>query len=99
MSAVSDRLDAIQKRLDAAAPGTITITPSDVAWLRVTARKQDAALEAVRALAERWNSRGESDMAFSKTIEDENISVALLTDGATMVENARHIRNALEAKS
>jgi hypothetical protein len=54
VTAVSDRLDAIQKRLDAAAPGTITITPSDVAWLRDTARKQQAQLDAVRELAERW---------------------------------------------
>ncbi|QFG09617.1 hypothetical protein HYQ00_gp73 [Arthrobacter phage TripleJ] len=98
MTAVSDRLDAIQQRLDTAAPGAITITPSDVAWLRDTARKQQASIDAVRALADQWNARGESDMAFSKTIPDENISIALLTDGATMVENARHIRNALEAQ-
>lgn len=52
MTAVSDRLDAIQKRLDTAAPGAITITPSDIAWLRETARKQQAALDAVRAVHE-----------------------------------------------
>ncbi|UYM26607.1 hypothetical protein SEA_BAUER_58 [Arthrobacter phage Bauer] len=53
MTAVSDRLDAIQGRMDKAAPGAITITPSDVAWLRETARKQQAQLDAVRvALSE-----------------------------------------------
>ncbi|WXW93185.1 hypothetical protein SEA_BRAYBEAST_49 [Arthrobacter phage BrayBeast] len=50
MTAVSDRLDAIQKRLDTATPGAISITPSDVAWLRETARKQQAAIDAVREL-------------------------------------------------
>lgn len=50
MTAVSDRLDGIQLRIDRAGPGGIAIFPSDIAWLRETARKQDAALEAVRAL-------------------------------------------------
>ncbi|MGN7250067.1 hypothetical protein [Arthrobacter sp. SAFR-014] len=47
---MSDGLDALQARLDKAAPGSITITPSDVAWLQETARKQDDTLSAVRAL-------------------------------------------------
>jgi len=57
MTAVSHRLDAIQARLDRAAPGAITITPSDVAWLRDTARKQQAALDAVTAIVEEWEAR------------------------------------------
>jgi hypothetical protein len=76
----------------------IAAAPENVRYLLDLARKQQAQLDAVRALTDQWNARGESDMAFSKTIPDENISIALLTDGATMVENARHIRNALEAK-
>jgi hypothetical protein len=59
MSTVSARLDAIQTRLDAAAPGAVTITPSDVAWLRDTARKQQAAIDAALALAEEWRYKGE----------------------------------------
>ena len=55
-------------------------------------------LAPVLKLAEQWEARGESDMAFSKTVQDEDIAIALLTDGATMVENARHIRNAVEGK-
>jgi hypothetical protein len=59
MSNVSAQLDAIQSRLDAAAPGAVTITPSDVAWLRDTARKQQAAIDAALALAEEWRYTGE----------------------------------------
>lgn len=51
MSDVSNRLDAIQLRIDRAGPGGIAIFPSDVAWLLETARKQDAQLDAVRELA------------------------------------------------
>jgi hypothetical protein len=47
------------------------------------------------ALAEQWNARGEHDMAYSKTVPDEYIAMELLTNGADMVENARHIRNAI----
>jgi hypothetical protein len=50
VTAAAERLDAIEARLAKAAPGTITITPSDVAWLRETARKQQTALDAVRSL-------------------------------------------------
>jgi len=56
-----------------------------------------SALEAVEALAQQWHARGEHDMAFSKTIQDEDIAMELLTHGAGMVENARHIRNAVTA--
>lgn len=51
----------------------------------------------VKALADAWESRGEYDMAFSKTIPDEDIAMELLTGGAQKVENARHIRNAIGA--
>jgi hypothetical protein len=50
MSETTAKLDAIQARLDAAAPGAITILPSEVAWLRDTARKQQTAIDAVKAL-------------------------------------------------
>lgn len=49
----------------------------------------------ILALAEQWHTQGEDDMAVSKTIQDEHIAVTLLTEGASMVENARHIRNAV----
>jgi len=62
------------------------------------ARKQQAAIEAVTKLADGWHSRGEHDMKFSKTIPDEDIALAILADGAQKVENARMIREALEAK-
>jgi hypothetical protein len=39
MSNVSERLDSIEARLAKAAPGTITITPSDVSYLLDVARK------------------------------------------------------------
>lgn len=54
------------------------------------------ALTRVAALADAWEAQGEHDMACSKDIPDEDIAIALLTEGATMVENARHIRNAIE---
>jgi len=56
-----------------------------------------AAVDAVESLAEQWHARGEHDMAYSKTIPDEDIAMALLTNGADMVENSRHIRNAIAA--
>jgi hypothetical protein len=62
-------------------------------------REQQAALERVEALAALWEARGESDMAYSKTIPDEDIAMALLTSGAGMVENARHIRIALDTRA
>jgi hypothetical protein len=53
------------------------------------------AVNAVLSLAKDWDARGEHDMAYSKTIPDEDIAMELLTNGADMVENARHIRNAI----
>ena len=52
-------------------------------------------LAGVTALADSWEKRGEHDMKVAKTIEDEYIATEILGSGAQMVENARHIRNAL----
>lgn len=52
------QLEDIEARLATAAPGAITITPSDVHYLRTLARKQAAALERVEALVERSESHG-----------------------------------------
>lgn len=60
-----------------------------------------AALEAlarVTALAADWEDKGEYDIAYSKTVPDEDIAMALLTHGADMVENARLIRIAMDVK-
>lgn len=99
MSENTKRLDAIDARLAKAAPGAITITPSDVAFLLDLARKQQVKLDAVESLAIGWTLRGESDMAFSKTLPDPDIADAILTNGAQMVENARHIRTALDDRT
>lgn len=56
MSENTERLDAIQRRIDAATPGAVTITPSDVAFLLDLARKQQAALDAVTARLDEWDS-------------------------------------------
>lgn len=74
----------------------IAMAPGDVHYLLAELRKRDEALERVERLATGWHLRGESDMAFSKTLPDEDIAMAILTDGAAQVENARHIRNALK---
>jgi hypothetical protein len=58
MSDTTARLDAIQARLDAATPGAITITPSDVSFLFDLARKQQAVIDAVKAGALREAARG-----------------------------------------
>jgi hypothetical protein len=60
-------------------------------------REQRAAIERVEALATAWNARGEHDMKVAKMIKDEYISMEILGHGADMVENARHIRNAIAA--
>ena len=70
---------------------------TDVPALLAMVRERDAALERVRELAHAWESRGEHDMKFSKTIPDEDFAIALLTDGAQMVENARLIIAAITA--
>ena len=75
-------------------------TGTDAAELLAHAPKDltrlTAAVEAVLLLASKWEARGEHDMAYSKTVQDEHIADFLLTAGATKVENARHIRNAVE---
>lgn len=114
MTELTERLDAIQARLDPELPlcsqthghpdpQYVCLAPKghgegrrgDVAFLLDLARKQAAALERVEQLAALWHSRGEHDMVYSKTIPDEDIAMAILTDGAQRVDNARHIRNAL----
>ena len=57
------QLDEIEARLNAAAPGAITITPSDIHYLRTLARKQAAALEAVRELAAKFEATQSCDIA------------------------------------
>jgi hypothetical protein len=74
------------------------IVREDIPTLLELARKQQAALDAVRELASQWDARGAHDMLVSKTIPDDDIAAAVYTDGAQKVENARKIRNALEAK-
>jgi len=106
---LTDQLDAIGVRYSAAldakpSKGPVTRfdalvdSVADVPALLVLARKQQAAIDAVKALADGWHARGEHDMKFSKTIPDEDIAMAILTDGAQKVENARMIREVLEAK-
>lgn len=50
---------------------------------------------AIAKLAESWEARGEHDMKVAKTIRDEYIAMEILGHGAQMVENARHVRNAI----
>ena len=76
-------------------------------WKAAYLANQSAALEAaaphmlagVTALADAWEARGEHDMKVSKTIKDEYIATEILGHGAQMVENARHIRNAIVGRS
>jgi hypothetical protein len=49
----------------------------------------------VTALADDWEKRGEYDMAYSKTVADEDIALQLLQAGAQMVDDARLVRNAI----
>jgi hypothetical protein len=94
MSDLSSLLAPIRERLAAASdhPGHATVEQSQADVPRLL-----SALDAVVALAQQWHARGEHDMAFSKTIADEDIAMELLTHGAGVVENARHIRNAVTA--
>ena len=100
MTAPDPRLDVIGDRLEAAkyhgAPAFM-IPTQEVAYLLAELRKAHEALERVEGLAGAWTARGEHDMAFSKTVPDEDIAMVLLTEGASMVENARHIRVAVAA--
>ena len=52
-------------------------------------------LAGVTALADAWEARGEHDMKVAKIITDGYIATEVLGHGAQMVENARHIRNAI----
>ncbi|MDJ0322143.1 hypothetical protein, partial [Pseudarthrobacter sp. PS3-L1] len=83
--ASNDGINEEQREPDALA---FAAAPTDIAALI-------AAVEAVEKLADAWEARGTSDMAYSKTIPDEGIAMTILADGASMVENARHIRTAL----
>jgi hypothetical protein len=77
----------------------IEASSGDWAWLEPSNDRARllSALDAVEALAQQWHARGEHDMAFSKVIDNEDVAMALLTNGADMVENARHIRTAVTA--
>ena len=55
-------------------------------------------LAGVTALADAWEARGEHDIKVAKTIKDEYIASEILGHGAQMVENARHIRNAMATR-
>lgn len=68
-----------------------------IASAPVTVARLLAAVEAVEDLARVWTAKGEHDMAYSKTIPDEDIAMELLTHGAEMVENARILRTAVIA--
>lgn len=68
---------------------------ADVAYLLSVVAEQAATIERVKKLADMKHMRGESDMAYSKTIQDEDIALVILDDGADRVEFAREIRNAL----
>lgn len=56
-------------------------------------------LAGVISLSDQWEAEGEESIAAAKKIPDEDIAAMLLIDGATMVENARHIRDAIAGKS
>jgi hypothetical protein len=84
------QLDDIEARLAKAAPGAITITPSDVHYLRTLARNQAAALEAVERLAvnvealfaEMPEPHGASTRAYATAIRDFRATIrAALGDG------------------
>jgi hypothetical protein len=69
MTDLTARLDAIQARLDAAAPGAITITPSDIAFLLDLARKQQAAIDALSDWA------GRSRTGFYDEAQDDVVQI------------------------
>ena len=52
-------------------------------------------LAGVTALAAQWEAEGEQSIAAAKKIPDEGIASMLLVDGATMVENARLVSDAI----
>jgi len=66
-----------------------------IAHARTDMPKLLDAIAAVQALADSWTRRGESDMAYSKTVHDDEVALAVLADGVDLIEKAGHIRNAL----
>jgi len=94
--------NALIEALEAAAPHLLSHEREETRLAHLDAvvnaeavDRLEAKLDAVGALADEWEARGESDMAGSKQILDGHIAMALLTEGASLVENARHIRNAI----
>jgi hypothetical protein len=92
MSDLTDQLDAIQSRLDAAVPGAITITPSDIAFLLDLAREQQAAIDAVLE----WCDTNQYPFHPSEGAEGFSSQDWALDDAARRVRTA--ITQALEAK-
>lgn len=70
---------------------------TDVPALLAYARDLEARIGRVEALAADWESRGEYDMAYSKTMTDEEAAIQILANGAQLVDDARLIRAALTA--
>lgn len=64
------QLDDIEARLNAATPGAITITPSDVHYLLTLAHKQAIALNKIRAAADYWAKLADGDKYYAKQIHD-----------------------------
>jgi hypothetical protein len=62
------QLDDIEARLKAAVPGAITITPSDIHYLRTIARQQANALWRVERLAARWATLADGDRYYARHI-------------------------------
>lgn len=100
---VNPALDQIRKNLEAAKAAAVTIQgdAQDAAFVRAPEAVAEDSARLIRALtvvdsiAFGWQARGEHDMEFSKSIQDENIAEALHTDGADMVEKARRIQYAI----
>lgn len=100
---VNLELDRIRKNLEAAKAAAVTIQgdAEDAAYVRALEKVADdsalllRALTVVDSMAFAWQARGEHDMEFSKSIQDENIAESLHTDGADAVERARRIQYAV----
>lgn len=100
---VNPALDQIRKNLETAKAAAVTIQgdAQDTAYVRALETVAEDSARLLRALgvidgmAAQWQARGEHDMNFSKSIQDENIADSLHTDGADMVEKARRIQYAI----
>jgi hypothetical protein len=89
-------MDGQVRALNVAPPNDDGLADADfIAHAREDVPRLVAALRAVEAVCDAWTARGEHDMAYSKTIPDENIADVLLTDGAEKIESARIIRDAI----